>query len=152
MSSDIKLNTNDMDLIENKNIDDKSNNSESNESDSDSVMDYLEDTIDIDNKSEIELEKNTNIILGIDLGTTNSCISIWRNNNVEIIPDEYGNKTVPSYCAHSRFSNDSTWNMVKNLSKSQIRTWSCFMDGTFITVSCLCWNIRSSLQFNCSRC
>jgi L1 cell adhesion molecule like protein len=42
-----------------------------------------------------------NLILGIDLGTTNSCISIWRNNNIEIIPDEHGNKTVPSYVSYT---------------------------------------------------
>ena len=54
----------------------------------DSVMEYLEESNDIDNEI---------IIPGIDLGTTNSCISIWRNNNCEIIPDEYGNKTIPSY-------------------------------------------------------
>lgn len=40
---------------------------------------------------------NNNTVLGIDLGTTNTCVSIWRNNNLEIIPDEYGNKTIPSY-------------------------------------------------------
>jgi len=40
-------------------------------------------------------------IVGIDLGTTNSCVAIWRNNDVEIIPDEYGNKTIPSYVAYT---------------------------------------------------
>ena len=36
------------------------------------------------------------VCLGIDLGTSNSCISIWRNNNVEIIPNKKGNKFIPS--------------------------------------------------------
>jgi heat shock protein 1/8 len=40
--------------------------------------------------------KNTAIIIGIDLGTTNSCVAIWRNNNLEVIPDKYGNRTIPS--------------------------------------------------------
>ena len=61
----------------------------------DSVMEYLEE--------EVVLEKEI-IILGIDLGTTNSCISIWRNNNCEIIPDEYGNKTIPSYVSYTNVS------------------------------------------------
>ncbi len=39
------------------------------------------------------------LILGIDLGTTNSCIAIWRKNNLEIIPDMYGNRTIPSVVA-----------------------------------------------------
>ncbi len=37
-----------------------------------------------------------NITVGIDLGTTNSCIAIWQNQRLEIITDEYGNKTIPS--------------------------------------------------------
>lgn len=41
--------------------------------------------------------KQSDIVLGIDLGTTNTCVSIWRNNNLEIIPDEHGNRTLPSY-------------------------------------------------------
>jgi heat shock 70kDa protein 1/2/6/8 len=36
------------------------------------------------------------IVLGIDLGTTNSCVAVWRNNQLTVIPDEYGNKTTPS--------------------------------------------------------
>lgn len=36
------------------------------------------------------------IVLGIDLGTSNSCASIWRNQRLEFITDEYGNRTVPS--------------------------------------------------------
>jgi len=36
------------------------------------------------------------ITVGIDLGTTNSCIAIWRNKRLEIIADEFGNSTVPS--------------------------------------------------------
>lgn len=35
-------------------------------------------------------------ILGIDLGTSNSLIGIWRNNNIELIPDDKGNYLVPS--------------------------------------------------------
>ena len=45
-----------------------------------------------------EKKEKQHIILGIDLGTTNSSIGIWRNNTYEIIPDEYGNKTTgPDY-------------------------------------------------------
>lgn len=52
-------------------------------------------TFDIKNTE--SMEKNSNIVLGIDLGTTNTCVSIWRNNNLEIVPDEHGNRTLPSY-------------------------------------------------------
>lgn len=35
-------------------------------------------------------------VIGIDLGTRFSCVSIWKNQRLEIIPDSFGNRTVPS--------------------------------------------------------
>lgn len=35
-------------------------------------------------------------VVGIDLGTRNSCVSIWRNKKQEIITDEFGFRTIPS--------------------------------------------------------
>ena len=51
--------------------------------------------------SDIEIDSivKDEIIVGIDLGTTNSSVVVWRNNNYEIIPDEYGNNTIPSVVA-----------------------------------------------------
>jgi len=62
-------------------------------------------------------------VIGIDLGTTYSCVGIFKNGRVEIIPNELGNRITPSFVAFTdeeRLVGEAAKNQASNNAKRSI--------------------------------
>lgn len=86
-----------------ENVENNPDNNEDEESDDD-ILEFMHAKEKIVDNTAEKIKAAKDFVFGIDLGTTNSCISLWRNNCLEVIPDEYGNKTIPSIVAYSNVS------------------------------------------------
>lgn len=77
--------------------------------------------------------------VGIDLGTTYSCVGVFQHGKVDIIANDQGNRTTPSYVAFTdseRLIGDAAKNQVamnpNNTIFGEYRTvslvWKCWME------------------------
>ena len=102
---------------------------------------FLVATLTVDIVNTKEVKKKLGTVIGIDLGTTYSCVAIFKNCHVEIIDNDQGHRITPSYVTFTsdgeRLIGDAAKNLLTSNPRSTIisfisfHSFLCHLDTIF---------------------